>query len=212
MHPLLIGTEVERKYLVREGWPCDARGHYIRQGYLPASPGITLRVRWTEHLGTITVKTPVVAGTRWEVEYPIPPDGALALLSLCPHPPVEKIRHVWKNDGLRWEIDEFVGRHAGLILAEVELTHPWQKVILPHWVGEEVTQVRAFHNSVITRTASFLDVLALWRKVARPSPARIKAKDKGPQSAPNLFPAAEFPRWVPDQPGNRAILHRRHPL
>ncbi|OAN50802.1 hypothetical protein A6A04_17015 [Paramagnetospirillum marisnigri] len=174
---MILGTETERKFLVRDGWPRDAPGHYIRQGYLPSAPGITLRVRWTEKLGTITVKTPVFAGTRWEAECSIPPDTAAQLLTTCPNRPVEKVRHVWIVGDLSWEIDEFKGRHTGLVVAEVELLHPWQDIVLPTWVGEEVTHVRAFHNSVITKTESFHDVLALWRQALIKENKHIKCRN-----------------------------------
>jgi len=203
MHNLILGAEAERKFLVCDGWPRDAPGHYIRQGYLPAAPGLTLRVRRTQGLGTITVKTPVVAGARWEAEYPIPREAADLLLATCPYRPVEKVRHVWIDGDLRWEIDEFKGRHAGLLVAEVELLHPWQDISLPTWAGEEVTHVRAFHNSVITRTESLSDVLALWRQ------ALIKGeKRKDVRRAADVLSGAELSQMMLGKPRTHGASHR----
>lgn len=212
MANLMLGTETERKFLVLDGWPRHAPGRLIRQGYFPAAPGITLRVRWTEGLGTITVKTPVVAGTRWEAEYPIPPEQAAVLLDLCPHRPIEKFRHDWIEGGLHWEIDRFLGRHDGLRLAEVELMHPWQAVAKPAWVGEDVTRVRAFHNSVIARTESVVEVLALWGRVTLKKPPGTGGMIKGGKRAADIFPAAGIPRRVRVGLEFRHLLHRGDPL
>jgi CYTH domain-containing protein len=46
-----------------------------------------------------------------------------------------------------WHVDEFAGENAGLVLAEVELSHPGQAVVLPDWVGEEVTSDERYRNS-----------------------------------------------------------------
>lgn len=212
MANLILGTETERKFLVRDGWPRQAPGRLIRQGYFPAAPGITMRVRWTEERGTITVKTPVVAGTRWEAEYPIPPEQAAVLLGLCPHRPIEKFRHDWVEGGFHWEIDRFLGRHAGLCLAEVEVMHPWQAVSKPAWVGLDVTRVQAFHNSVIARTESVMEVLALWGRVRLGRPAGAGETFKGGKRAADIFPAAGLPRRVHVGPELRDLLHRRDPL
>ena len=45
---------------------------------------------------------------------------------------VEKTRHLWRGeDGHLWEIDEFEGPLAGLIIAEVELAAEDEAVVLP---------------------------------------------------------------------------------
>ena len=155
---------------------------------------------------------PVVAGTRWEAEYLITPEQAALLLGLCPHRPIEKVRHDWIEGGLHWEIDRFLGRHAGLCLAEVELMHPWQTVSKPAWVGLDVTQVRAFHNSVIARTESVMEVLALWAGAKLGKSAGKSGTFKGGKRAADIFPAAEIPWRMRIGPELRDLLHRRHSL
>ncbi|MDE5919426.1 MAG: adenylate cyclase, partial [Duncaniella sp.] len=51
--------------------------------------------------------------------------------------------------GRVWEVDEFHGRHEGLVLAEVELPDAEAEVKLPPFVGEEVTGDPRYYNSVL---------------------------------------------------------------
>lgn len=163
-----FGTpETERRFLVDQAWPRDATAQVIRQGYLPTLSGLTLRIRWTPELGTVTVKTPMLRGSRWETEWPLLPGIAEAMLGLCPHPPIEKLRRRVEHDGLIWEIDEYLGRHAGLVVAEVELSHPMQTFLLPAWVADEVTGIAEFSNSRLARTASLEPVWAAARQLLR---------------------------------------------
>jgi len=41
--------------------------------------------------------------------------------ALCEGPPLEKKRYTVKHAGATWEIDEFLGAIAGLVIAEIEL-------------------------------------------------------------------------------------------
>jgi adenylate cyclase len=56
------------------------------------------------------------------------------------------------TDGLVWEIDEFEGALAGLILAEVELSSEQQVVELPTWIGIELTGLRNWSNAALADT------------------------------------------------------------
>ena len=74
-----------------------------------------------EH-AVLTLKGPRTGATAAEHEFPV--DVALAheALDRPDLPAVEKTRHLWRGeDGHLWEIDEFEGPLAGLIIAEVEL-------------------------------------------------------------------------------------------
>ena len=59
---------------------------------------------------------------------------------------IEKFRSVVMYDGHKWEIDEFVGRNTGLVLAEIELKSPDEPLNLPEWAGEEVTGNPKYYN------------------------------------------------------------------
>ena len=89
-----------------------------------------------------------VGAARSEYEYPIPLDHANEMLDqLCLRPIIEKIRYKIPFGGLIWEVDEFEGENAGLIVAEVELKHEEQSPKLPQWVGEEVTDDTRYYNA-----------------------------------------------------------------
>jgi len=74
------------------------------------------------------------------------------MLSLCDGPVVEKNRYVVQHDGLRWEVDEFLGDNKGLIVAEVELDSEDQTIDIPDWVGAEVTDDSRYFNSNLATT------------------------------------------------------------
>ena len=68
-------------------------------------------------------------------------------------PHVEKTRYYWTGeDDLIWEVDEFEGGLAGLILAEVELKDENQPVILPPWLGMELTGLSNWSNASLANT------------------------------------------------------------
>lgn len=67
-------------------------------------------------------------------------------------PSVKKTRYLWNGeDGLLWEVDEFEGGLAGLVIAEVELESEDQKVIIPEWCGMELTGLRGWSNASLAR-------------------------------------------------------------
>jgi len=144
-----VTTEIERKYLVAgDGWREGGRSTVFRQGYLSTVKERTVRVRVAGDQGSITVKGITIGAARTEFEYPIPlADADVMLTELCEQPIIEKVRHVVEVGGTTWEIDEFGGVNAGLIVAEVELNHIDQEFTLPEWIGEEVTDDPRYFNA-----------------------------------------------------------------
>ena len=151
-----MGIEIERKFIVSgDGW----RGHWpampIRQGYLTTDPERVVRVRIAGEAAFLTVKgKPADAGgrSRLEFEYPIPRADAQVLLDqLCMKPLIEKIRHRVVVGGVTWEVDEFQGENAGLVLAEVELADAADPIDLPDWIGAEVTADPRYQNASLAR-------------------------------------------------------------
>ena len=141
--------EIERKYLVKgEDWRVPGTGVPYRQGYLSTVPERTVRVRLIRDKGYLTVKGISVGATRAEYEYEIPAGEASEMLdNLCERPLIEKTRYRLEHHGLTWEVDEFDGDNAGLIVAEVELEDEDQAITLPDWVGKEVTGERRYYNA-----------------------------------------------------------------
>lgn len=145
--------EIERKFLVTgDDWRRGATGTLYRQGYLCTDPERTVRVRVGGDAAVLAVKGAGDGIARAEFEYPIPAAEAAVLLeSLCLHPLVEKYRYLVPYAGLTWEIDEFVGANAGLLIAEVELERVDQPVPLPPWTGREVTGDPRYYNAWLAR-------------------------------------------------------------
>ncbi len=148
-----MATEIERKFLV------DKRKFHalkylsvekIIQGYLAHNP--TVRVRLTDNGGFLTVKSSTKGITRQEFEYEIPIEDAEQLLKLCGRDVLKKYRRKVEYRGHIWEIDFFAGRHAGLILAEVELKSADERVELPEWITQEVSGDKRYYNSNLVRS------------------------------------------------------------
>jgi CYTH domain-containing protein len=144
-----MAIEIERKFLVKDdSWRGLGKGSHYRQGYLSTDPDRTVRVRKVAGEGYLTVKGRTVNATRAEYEYVIPSQDADAMLDeLCARPLIEKTRYRIEYQGLVWEVDEFEGENAGLVIAEVELASENQVVALPVWVGEEVTTDSRYYNA-----------------------------------------------------------------
>ena len=144
--------EIERKFLLKnDGWRSMGIGTKYRQGYLSTVSERTVRIRLINDQGYLTVKGISVAARRAEYEYEIPAGEASEMLdNLCEHPLIEKRRYRVEYQGLIWEIDEFDGDNAGLVVAEVELEDENQVVHMPDWVGEEVTADPRYYNANLT--------------------------------------------------------------
>lgn len=144
-----MGVEIERKYLVSgDDWRYGAAGKDYRQGYLSTVKERTVRVRTVGDRGVLTIKGITVGATRSEFEYDIPLGDADEMLDeLCERPLIEKTRTLVDHEGLTWEVDEFHGVNAGLLVAEVELEDADQTVALPPWIGEEVTDDPRYYNA-----------------------------------------------------------------
>ncbi len=144
-----MAEEIERKFhVVSEAWRALGEPVLLRQGYLGDDPERVVRVRLAGDHAWLTIKGISRGPSRREYEYPIPVADARALLNeLCLRPLIEKRRTRVPHAGLVWEVDEFLGDNAGLIIAEVELTTADQQVALPPWIGEEVTGDPRYYNS-----------------------------------------------------------------
>lgn len=152
-----LGVEIERKFLVRgDGWRARTTPVAIRQGYLCTQQGTAVRVRRRGQEAFLTIKGGKNGLARVEYEYPIPAADADEMLdALCRRPLIEKTRHMVRFDGVTWEVDEFAGDNAGLIIAEVELTSAEQTVALPPWAGREVSDDARFLNvNLVARPVS----------------------------------------------------------
>ncbi len=120
----------------------------IQQGYLAREGRCVVRVRRAGPRAWLTVKGRVVGITRSEYEVEIPVSEAIEMLeTLCLQPLIQKRRYRIPAGQLVWEVDEFLGANCGLVIAEVELQSAGQVIVVPDFVGEEVTGDPRYYNS-----------------------------------------------------------------
>ncbi len=150
--------EIERKYLVNDKWHTPkSGGKYYRQGYL-AENGATTRVRiigdidGNNRCAYLTIKGRTIGVTRAEFEYEIPVDDAEEMLKMSLYPPIEKIRYKVSVGDKIWEVDEFLGAHKGLIMAEIELKSESEGFEMPEWAGKEVSYDSRYSNAALSRS------------------------------------------------------------
>jgi len=144
-----MSIEIERKFLVRDGsWrEGAAAGERLCQGYLANTPRSSVRVRVAGERAWLSVKGMDPGPVRAEFEYGIPVADARAMLAAFAEGPlVEKLRHRVAVGSHCYELDEFHGANAGLVVAEIELDAPDEAFPRPPWLGDEVTDDGRFHN------------------------------------------------------------------
>jgi adenylate cyclase len=144
-----MGIEIERKFLVANGdWRARAsKSLSITQGYLAREAGkASVRVRLEGDAGTLNIKAAVLGAQRAEYEYGIPATDARALLDTLCVATLAKVRHHVEHAGHLWEVDEFLGDNAPLVVAEIELDDAGERFERPGWLGREVTDEQRYYN------------------------------------------------------------------
>lgn len=149
-----MAVEIERKYRVCAPFKHLATSHtHIAQGYLAKGDGRTVRIRLRDDKAYLTIKGPSRQGglARYEFETEIPLADARYMLTLCTDHVVEKYRYLVPVGQHVIEVDEFVGRNAGLTIAEIELAATDEVVTLPPFIGEEVTGQARYYNAYLSK-------------------------------------------------------------
>lgn len=147
-----MALEIERKFLVKDRSYVEmAISHAeIRQAYISDNVNGTVRVRVRADRAWLTVKGANDGAVRHEWEYEIPvADAEEMARMLAGGWSIEKVRYIVKYGALTWEVDEFHGRHEGLVVAEVELESADAGIDIPGFAGEEVTGDPRYYNSVL---------------------------------------------------------------
>ena len=145
-----MGIEIERKFLLaNDGWRAAvSRSVHMHQGYLAGNAECSVRVRLTDFEARMNIKSATLGIERQEFDYDVPrADAAVMLRDLCGTRTLEKTRHFVLHEGHEWEIDEFAGANAGLIVAELELDRVDEAFARPPWLGAEVSDDRRYYNS-----------------------------------------------------------------
>ena len=166
--------EFERRFVARDVAAdlLEANPTLIVQSYLLAADGYAVRVRVQAPGGpavqeagldelvlreryvdgvefaSVTVKGPMIGGTRYEAERELDPSMGIEIVRRGPAR-VAKLRHaVWLGDD-GWVIDVFTGANAPLVIAEVERGGPVTDLAIPSFCITEVTADHRFANDAL---------------------------------------------------------------
>ena len=147
-----MAVEIERKFLVAgDEWRAHAqRSLRIVQGYLTRS-GVggapcSVRIRIGGDSAWLSIKSAIAGIERREYEYEIPREDADRMLAEFCAGVVEKVRHDVPHAGAMFEVDEFLGENAGLVVAELELQSAAEEFPRPSWLGIEVSDRPRYYN------------------------------------------------------------------
>ena len=136
-------VEIERKFLVtNDDWrQLAVRSVRLRDGLIAAYKDCKVRVRIAgDDIATVAIKGPRIGIAQAEFEYEIPITDAERMLSImCQDDTLEKKRFFVEDAGGTWHVDVYSGILQGVVIAEIELKHESQELILPRWIGKEVT-------------------------------------------------------------------------
>jgi len=149
-----MGVEIERKFLLaNDNWRhLVTSTTLMRQGYIIGSDKASVRVRVSGEHANLNIKSAKLGIYRKEYELALDLNDANEMLdSLCQKPLIEKTRHFVPIANHLWEIDEFHGDNAGLIVAEIELTQVDESFDKPDWVGQEVSQDPRYYNVCLVK-------------------------------------------------------------
>ncbi|MEO8671642.1 MAG: CYTH domain-containing protein [Tahibacter sp.] len=150
-----MGIEIERKFLIAsDDWRrAVTRRNRMVQGYLIDAKAVTsgasrssVRVRVAGEEAWLNIKSSTLGVERQEFEYAIPCVEAEQMLATLCDGVVEKFRHWIPLAGHEFEVDEFLGDNAGLIVAELELAAADADYPRPVWLGAEVSELPRYYN------------------------------------------------------------------
>jgi adenylate cyclase len=144
-----VPVEIERKFLLHDdGWRAQVdSSRRLVQGYLTDAGGrCSVRVRIAGDEAWINLKSARAGIERLEYEYAIPKADAEQMLAAFCVGRIEKVRHHVTHAGMLFEIDEFLGDNAGLVVAELELPSVDAAFERPPWLGREVSDRRRYYN------------------------------------------------------------------
>lgn len=144
-----MAREIERKFLLKDAsWRDLAEGESsIVQFYVLIAADRSLRVRIRDGArASMTLKFGESARERDEFVYPLPLADAEAMRDFAIGRVIEKVRRLAAWRGRVYEIDEFGGDLAGLVVAELENADATPREDLPPWIGREVTDDPRYLN------------------------------------------------------------------
>lgn len=184
-----MGREKERKFLVRDdSWKkyTFTSPDLIRQFYISYEDDICIRVRMVNEASEtrtphayITIKNNASEEDRDEFEWEIPVADACILSKFAKSRILQKLRYIIPTGQAGyWEVDEYIGEDAGLVIAEHEykkssyfsgqlsIRDKSLEFEIPYWIGKEVTGDPKYYNANIAKyKTSFVN--RLWKRISR---------------------------------------------
>ena len=145
--------EIERRFLpANDGWRAEAgEPELLAQGYLSVEKECTIRVRIIGNQAWLTLKGYISDITRSEYEYEIPLEHAREIMdTMCPFT-LEKHRYTVRHGGFAFEIDEYFGANAPLVVTEIELPAEDTPFERPSWLGREITADGRYTNAYLSK-------------------------------------------------------------
>ena len=147
--------EIERKFLVlNDSYKKEALSHSrIVQGYICSDSKRTVRVRIRDDRAYLTIKSPTPEGglpcNEFEIEIEL--EEGKQLMKICEPGIIDKVRWLVNSGKHTFEVDEFYGDNEGLVMAEVELSSVDEQVVIPSFIGQEVTGDRRYFNTQLRK-------------------------------------------------------------
>ena len=142
-----MNIEIERKFLVKELPLKFEETIHIKQYYLSNTKNIVQRLRiFNKNKAILSFKEKTSNISKYEFEYAIPLSDALKMIEIVDVPFIIKKRHIIHINGIKWEVDQFLNKNKGLIIAEVELDSENQIIDIPAWIDKEVTYDKKYYN------------------------------------------------------------------
>lgn len=146
-----MAKEIERKFLVKDlsFIPLAIESRFIKQGYLAINKNLEIRVSIRDNnICKLCIKSNNNSLIRDEFEYDIPLKDAVELLDKCERK-LFKTRYIVYHEYKLWEVDVLHLPDKDLIIAEIELNSPVETILIPDFIGEEVTENPDYYNKNI---------------------------------------------------------------
>tara|TARA_B100000676_G_scaffold35173_1_gene33156 strand:- start:129 stop:590 length:462 start_codon:yes stop_codon:yes gene_type:complete len=142
-----LNIEIERKFTVNKIPNKITNSFVIEQFYMLIDKDFVQRLRiFNDKKAIISLKQNCSGLKRYEFEYEIPLVDARKIISIGNFLSIKKIRHELIIDNIKWEVDQFLEKNKGLVIAEVELQNEDQKLNLPKWIEKDVTNQNKYYN------------------------------------------------------------------
>lgn len=173
-----MGLEIERRFFVKDKSVLDnldLEKLHIFQYYVCNDPDKVIRIRISATQDGVkaylTIKTKTDAAiARNEYEYEIPwQDGVDIVTKLGIEDSVEKVRYLVPVGELVWEVDVFLAKNAGLVIAEVELDDISQTIEIPEWIDaeNEITKGNPVACRMLSNAALAQRPISSWSESTR---------------------------------------------